>query len=62
VVPPGELLHRSTHSAATLRQNVTSPGGTTAAALEVLMGRDGMQSLLTRAVAAATRRSQELAK
>jgi pyrroline-5-carboxylate reductase len=62
VAGSGELLHRSTHSAATLRQNVTSPGGTTAAALEVLMGRDGMQSLLTRAVAAATRRSQELAK
>ena len=47
---------------ATLRQNVTSPGGTTAAALEVLMGPDGMQPLLIRAVAAATRRSRELAK
>jgi pyrroline-5-carboxylate reductase len=58
----GELLHRSELAAATLRQNVTSPGGTTAAALEVLMGQDGMQSLLTRAVAAATRRSKELAK
>lgn len=57
-----ELLHRSDVSAATLRQNVTSPGGTTAAALEVLMGKDGMQSLLTRAVAAATKRSKELAK
>ncbi|WP_213738227.1 pyrroline-5-carboxylate reductase [Bradyrhizobium sp. dw_411] len=58
----GELLHRSELASATLRQNVTSPGGTTAAALEVLMGPDGMQPLLTRAVAAATRRSQELAK
>jgi pyrroline-5-carboxylate reductase len=58
----GELLHRSELSSATLRQNVTSPGGTTAAALEVLMGPDGMQSLLTRAVVAATRRSKELAK
>jgi pyrroline-5-carboxylate reductase len=58
----GELLHRSDLASATLRQNVTSPGGTTAAALEVLMGPDGMQSLLTRAVAAATRRSKELAK
>jgi pyrroline-5-carboxylate reductase len=58
----GELLHRSELSSATLRQNVTSPGGTTAAALEVLMGPDGMQSLLTRAVAAATRRGKELAK
>ena len=62
VAGSGELLHRSELSSATLRQNVTSPGGTTAAALEVLMGADGMQPLLTRAVAAATRRSKELAK
>ena len=62
VAGSGELLHRSKFSSATLRQNVTSPGGTTAAALEVLMGSDGMQSLLTRAVAAATRRSKQLAK
>jgi pyrroline-5-carboxylate reductase len=62
VAGSGELLHRSELSSATLRQNVTSPGGTTAAALEVLMGPDGTQSLLTRAVAAATRRSKELAK
>jgi pyrroline-5-carboxylate reductase len=62
VAGSGELLHRSDLPSATLRQNVTSPGGTTAAALEVLMGPDGMQSLLTRAVAAATKRSKELAK
>ena len=62
VAGSGELLHRSVEPSATLRQNVTSPGGTTAAALEVLMGEDGMQSLLTRAVAAATKRSKELAK
>ena len=62
VAGSGELLHRSELASATLRQNVTSPGGTTAAALEVLMGPDGMQSLLTRAVAAATKRSKELAK
>jgi pyrroline-5-carboxylate reductase len=62
VAGSGELLHRSDLASATLRQNVTSPGGTTAAALEVLMGPDGMQSLLTRAVAAAARRSKELAK
>lgn len=62
VAGSGELLHRSELPSATLRQNVTSPGGTTAAALGVLMGPDGMQSLLTRAVAAATRRSKELAK
>jgi pyrroline-5-carboxylate reductase len=58
----GELLHRSELPSATLRQNVTSPGGTTAAALQVLMADDGLQPLLTRAVAAATRRSKELAK
>jgi pyrroline-5-carboxylate reductase len=62
VAGSGELLHRSELSSATLRQNVTSPGGTTAAALEVLMAKDGLRPLLTRAVAAATRRSTELAK
>jgi pyrroline-5-carboxylate reductase len=62
VAGSGELLRRSEASSATLRQNVTSPGGTTAAALEVLMGPDGMQPLLTRAIAAATKRSKELAK
>jgi pyrroline-5-carboxylate reductase len=62
VAGSGELLHRSELAAATLRQNVTSPGGTTAAALEVLMGADGMQQLMIRAIAAATKRSKELAK
>ena len=62
VAGSGELLHRSDLDAATLRQNVTSPGGTTAAALNVLMGADGLQPLLTHAVEAATRRSKELAK
>ena len=62
VAGSGELLHRSEQDSATLRQNVTSPGGTTAAALEVLMGKDGMQPLMIRAIAAATKRSKELAK
>ena len=61
VAGSGELLHRSELDAATLRQNVTSPGGTTAAALEVLMGPGGFDELLTKAIAAATRRSRELA-
>ena len=61
VAGSGELLHRSALDAAILRQNVTSPGGTTAAALEVLMGKDGFDALLTRAIAAATARSRELA-
>jgi pyrroline-5-carboxylate reductase len=62
VAGSGELLHRSELATAQLRQNVTSPGGTTAAALEVLMGADGLKELMTRAVAAATARSKELAK
>src|SRR5579871_750789 len=56
VTGSGELLHRSDLSAATLRQNVTSPGGTTAAALSVLMAEDGLQQLMIRAIAAATAR------
>lgn len=61
VAGAGELLRRSDLDAATLRQNVTSPGGTTAAALDVLMGPGGFQQLLTAAIAAATRRGRELA-
>ena len=55
VAGSGELLHRSPLAAATLRENVTSPGGTTAAALDVLMAGDGLAPLLKKAVAAATR-------
>jgi len=61
VAGSGELLRRSSVDAAVLRQNVTSPGGTTAAALEVLMAVDGLDPLMERAVAAATRRGRELA-
>ena len=61
VAGSGELLHRSPEPAATLPQNVTSPGGTTAAALEVLMGNDGVAPLMTKAVAAATKRGKDLA-
>jgi pyrroline-5-carboxylate reductase len=61
VAGSGELLHRSEINAAVLRQNVTSPGGTTAAALEVLMGKDGLVQLMRKAIAAATKRSRELA-
>jgi pyrroline-5-carboxylate reductase len=61
VAGSGELLHRSQLPAATLRQNVTSPGGTTAAALDHLLAEDGLQSLMTRAIAAAVKRSRELA-
>jgi pyrroline-5-carboxylate reductase len=61
VAGSGELLHRSDLDAATWRQNVTSPGGTTAAALEVLMGPGGFDELLNKAIAAATRRGRALA-
>ena len=57
----GELAHQSSEPAETLRRNVTSPGGTTAAALEVRMASDGLKALMTRAIAAAARRSNELA-
>ncbi len=61
VAGSGELLHRSPLDPATLRQNVTSPGGTTAAALDVLMAKDGLEPLVAKAIAAAARRSRELA-
>jgi pyrroline-5-carboxylate reductase len=61
VAGAGELLHRSPLDAASLRVNVTSPGGTTAAALEVLMDQNGFDALMEKAVAAATRRSRDLA-
>ncbi|MDC7786587.1 pyrroline-5-carboxylate reductase [Rhodoplanes sp. TEM] len=61
VAGAGELLYRSPLDAATLRKNVTSPGGTTAAALDVLMAADGLDPLLEKAIAAATKRSRELA-
>lgn len=60
VAGSGELLHLSPEDAATLRKNVTSPGGTTAAALAVLMAENGLAPLLEAAVAAAAGRSREL--
>ncbi|MYZ48852.1 pyrroline-5-carboxylate reductase [Propylenella binzhouense] len=60
VVGGGALLAESALPASKLRENVTSPNGTTAAALAVLMAADGLQSLLTKAVAAARARSLEL--
>jgi pyrroline-5-carboxylate reductase len=61
VAGAGELLHLSDQPAGVLRQNVTSPNGTTYAALQVLMADDGLQPLMTKAVLAASRRSKELA-
>ncbi len=57
----GEMLRQSPEDASKLRQNVTSPGGTTAAALSVLMADDGIQPLFDTALAAARKRSEELA-
>jgi len=56
----GALVYQSPEPAATLRQNVTSPGGTTLEALKILMAEDGLQPLMTKAIAAATARSREL--
>jgi pyrroline-5-carboxylate reductase len=57
----GELAYRDSAPAEQLRRNVTSPGGTTQAALDVLMATDGLEPLMTRAVRAAAERSRELA-
>lgn len=57
----GELMHRDKGTpAAQLRKNVTSPGGTTAAALDVLQAADGLEALMKRAIAAAKKRGGEL--
>ncbi len=61
VAGAGELLHRSDLGADQLRKNVTSPNGTTFAALHVLMADDGLAPLMRNAVAAAAERSRELA-
>ena len=61
VAGAGELARQSSESPTRLRQNVMSPGGTTVAALDVLMAEHGLPELLDRAVAAATARSRQLA-
>jgi len=61
VAGSGELLRQSPDPASQLRINVTSPGGTTAEALKVLMAADGIQPVFDKALAAASRRSKELA-
>ena len=61
VAGAGALLAADKSPASTLREAVTSPGGTTAAALTVLMADDGLMSLMKRAVSAARKRAEELA-
>ncbi len=60
VAGAGALLAADKSSAADLRRAVTSPGGTTEAALKVLMARDGLPALMARAVAAARKRAEDL--
>jgi pyrroline-5-carboxylate reductase len=61
VIGSGELARQSSEPASVLRANVTSPGGTTRAALDVLMAPEALPRLFVDAIAAATRRSRELA-
>jgi pyrroline-5-carboxylate reductase len=61
VAGSGELMRQTGIDAATLRQNVTSPNGTTFAALQVLMADNGMMQLFENAITAAAKRSKELA-
>jgi pyrroline-5-carboxylate reductase len=60
VAGAGEMLWRGEDAPATLRENVTSPNGTTAAALEVLTAQEALARLMRDAVAAAKKRAEDL--
>ncbi len=62
VIGAAALMEADTQPVSVLRENVTSPKGTTAAALQVLMAPDGLEQLIDRAVLAARKRSEELGK
>ncbi len=62
VIGSGVVLARAPQSASELRRSVTSPAGTTEAALDVLMAKDGLPALMKEAIRAAFKRSQELGK
>ena len=62
VIGAAALLEADPQPASVLRENVTSPKGTTAAALQVLMAPDGLERLMDRAVLAARVRSEELGR
>ena len=62
VAGAGALMLETGESPTALRKQVTSPGGTTQAALDVLQAGDGLGPLMRRAVAAATHRSRELGR
>jgi pyrroline-5-carboxylate reductase len=61
VAGAGAMLDQISETPAILRKNVTSPGGTTAAALDILMASGGLKELMAKAIAAAAKRSSELA-
>jgi len=62
VIGAAALLEADPAPASVLRQNVTSPNGTTAAALAVLMAPDGLTPLMEKAVGAGRQRSEELGR
>jgi len=62
IIGAARLLEVSDQPASQLRQNVTSPNGTTQAALDVLMGLEGLPPLMRETVQAALRRAKELAE
>ena len=62
ILGAGKLMHESDQSFSMLRQSVTSPNGTTQAALEVLMRDDALEKLMIATTKAAQTRSIELAK
>jgi pyrroline-5-carboxylate reductase len=62
VAGAGEMMRRSPESPEQLREKVTSPNGTTAAALKILMGKGGLAPLMASAIDAAARRSRELSE
>ena len=62
VTGSGELAHQSSEPATKLREAVMSPKGTTIEALAVLMAPDGLQPLMTKAIAAATERGRQIAQ
>ncbi|MGI9392063.1 MAG: pyrroline-5-carboxylate reductase family protein, partial [Parvibaculales bacterium] len=60
IIGAGEMLRLSSKTPAQLRENVTSPQGTTEAALQVFMEGEGLKKLMEKATKAAAKRSQEL--
>lgn len=62
VIGAGALLEADKRFPEELRRDVTSPAGTTEAALKVLMDREGLEALMMRAIDAATKRSRELGR